>query len=154
MKNRVIRERYAALVALSQRVLPSPTAVHKVSALIATRFQRPYEGTEASRKAIILQHPTPEGWEGQELPPAIAEARQAALDEMLEQDTPVGKIPPLLRLSAADLPKAVKREGGDDNTAQLAQIVVLLGGLYVPGEAELALRVPLPGEDDAGQEPD
>lgn len=149
MQNRLIRQRYAALVTLSRRVLPSPTAVHKVSALIATRFQRPYEGTEAGLKQLIADHPTPDGWEGDGLPPQVAEARQRDLDALLDCDTPVGKIAPRLLLTADDLPKVLKREGGEDNTAQLAEIVVMLGSLYKPSEAELALRE----NADEGEEP-
>lgn len=152
MKNRIIRDRYAALVALSRRVLPSPTAVNKVSALIETRFRRAYDATEAGRKKIIEDYPTPAGWEADTLPPAVAEARQREADKMLDLDTPVGKVPGRLRLTQADLPKPLKREGGEDNTAQLAEIVVMLGSLYVPGDDELALRAPDGDADE--QEPD
>lgn len=150
MKNRLIRERYAALIVLSRRVLPSPTAVHKVSALIATRFQRPYEGTEAGLKKLIADHPTPDGWAGDGLPPFVAEARQRELDALLDLDTPVGKIAPRLLLTVDDLPKPLKREGGEDNVAQLAEIVVMLGSLYRLSEAELALRE----NADDGEEPE
>lgn len=150
MKNRLIRERYSALVALSRRVLPSPTAVNKVSALIATRFQRPYDATELSRKAAIEHNPTPEGWEGEGLPPAVAEARQKAVDALLDEDTPVGKISPRLLLTAADLPKVLKRDGGEGNVEGLAEIKVMLGSLYQPDAEELALRLQ---DDEDGEEP-
>lgn len=140
MKNRVLRERYAALLMLSRRVLPSPTAVNKVCALLETRFRRAYEATEASRKKIIADVPTPPGWEGEALPPLVAEARQEKLDALMELDTPVGKVPDRLRLRADDLPKPLKREGGETNVEGLAEIKLMLGGLYVLGDDELALR--------------
>jgi hypothetical protein len=147
MKNRLIRERYSALTVLSQRVLPSKTAINKVTALIATRFQQPYQATEAGRKKVIEDHPTPPEWDKDHLPPAIAEARQSAIDLFLEERTPVRKIPDTLRLTDADLPRALKRENGDANVEGLAQIIVMLGSLYVPGADELALRAGVDGEE-------
>lgn len=147
MKNQLIRDRYAALTVLSQRVLPSATAIHKVSALLGTRFKLPYDATEVARKTIIADHPTPEGWEKESLPPTIAEARQRAIDALMEEATPVRKIPDTLRLTSADLPKVLKREGGESNTEGLAQIVVLLGTLYVPSSDERALNAAAEGEE-------
>lgn len=139
MKNQTIRDRYAALSALAQRVLPTTLALNKVSALLATRFHRPYHATEVARKQAIADHPTPEGWEHTHLPPAVADARQRAIDELMAQATPVKAIPDRMRLTETDLPRALRREGGDANVQGLAEIIVMLGSLYVPSAEERAL---------------
>lgn len=148
MKNQTIRERYQALNALAQRVLPSATAITKVSALLDTRFRAPYEATETARKMVIAQYPLPADYEGENVPMAIAEQRQLAIDAMLEQSTPVKKIPDRLRLTSADLPKVLKREGGEGNAESLAQIIVMLGSLYVRSGEEVFQ------DDSQGEEPD
>lgn len=136
MKNQTIRDRYAALTILAQRVLPSPKGINKVATLIATRFQRPYEATEIARKNVIAEHPVPEGWDKDHLPTAVAEARQQAMDALMAESTPVKKIPDHMRLGSEDLPKALKRDGGESNVEGLAQIIVMLGSLYRPDASD------------------
>lgn len=137
MKNQTIRNRYAGLVMLSQRVLPTK-GINKVATLIATRFQRPYDATELARKNIIAQYPLPDGWDKDHLPPAVAEARQKAMDALMEESTPVKKVPDHLRLRSSDLPHVLRREGGESNVEGLAEILVFLGSLYVPDESDAA----------------
>lgn len=151
MKNSTIRERYAALTVLSQRVLPSRTAVNKVVALLTTRFEQPFRATELQRKQIIAQHPVPAGWDRPALPHDVAEARERSVEEMLACSIPVRAVPESLRLTAADLPVALKGEGGESNVAELASIVLALGSLYRMGDDEAKLRA---SDPDAGEEPD
>lgn len=141
MKNRLIRERYAALTVMAQRALPSATAVNKVTALITTRFRDPYCSTEDARKVILRDdYPLPDGFDGERLPVWIAEARQQAVDDLMEQSTPVRRVPDRLRLGPEDMPKALKGEEGWRNAESVADIIVNLGSLYVPGTDEKALR--------------
>lgn len=150
MKNQLIRNRYTALVALSQRVLPSPSAVNKVATLLVTRFEAPYRATETARKGVLARHPVPDSWDKPGLPEAVAQARQAEMDRLMEESTPVRAIPDALRLTMADLPRRLEREGGEKNVEGLAEIRVLLGSLYVPSAEER--RVMADASD--GEEPD
>jgi hypothetical protein len=150
VKNQLIRDRYAALSVLAQRTLPSPTAINKVSTLLATRFAPAFEMTEKKRKLVISMNRLPEGHDGDRLPIAIAEQRQAEVDAMLEDSTPVKLVPDRLRLTEADLPRVLKGEDGWKNAEGLASIRVMLGSLYVRSDEEKKL-------DDASseaQEPD
>lgn len=140
MKNKVIRNRFAALSLLSDRVLPTEIAVNKVSVLLRTRFHDAYEATEIGRKSILRDHPLPEGWDKEQLPAAIAEARQMAVDRLMERGQPIKKIPDTLRLTSADMPRVLKtKEDGERNVAGLAGIKVALGGLYKWSDEELGL---------------
>jgi len=152
MRNQVIRDRFAALTVLSQRALPSSTAQNKVDSLLA-RYEIPYNVTEKRKKLVIATSPVPETWDRDTLPMPIAEARQAAMDAMLEESQPVKKIPEHLRLTAADMPIALKGEKGADNVAGNAQIKRLLGSLYKPTTPE-ELQFAAPDEKDAGEETD
>lgn len=146
MKNSTIRERYAAIANLSNRVLPSPTAINKVAFLLA-RFKPLYEVTEEGRNKLIQQYPVPADWDNPVLPAAIAEARQKAMDELMAAGQPVKKVPEQLRITEADLPKALKREGGESNAEGLAGIIAMLGSLYQPSKEALALNVQTEGEE-------
>lgn len=148
MRNSIIRTRYAGLTLLTQRVLPSPTAVNKVSTLLATRFGPAYDATERSRKQILfVNHPLPPGYDEQIVPMGIAEQRQAAVDELMQQSTPVRKIADPLRLTAADMPRVLSRENGEDNAFGVAEIRVLLGSLYLRTSEELAIDERLEGDE-------
>jgi hypothetical protein len=127
VKIRYIRERHAGLALMQGRALPSPTAENKVSFLLADRFQRQYEVSEQRRKKLItIDHPCPED----ELPVAIAEARDKAWEAILDEDLPIKKIPEHMRLTKEDMPKAMKGEEGWKNGAGIAEIRRLLGPLY------------------------
>jgi hypothetical protein len=150
MKNQAIRDKYAALTVMSQRILPSASAINKVSTLITTRFEQPYQSTERSRKQALESIPVPPGFEGDEsdMPLTIREARTKAVEELLQQSQPIRKIPELLRLTAADMPKPLKRDGGEDNAAGVAMIRVMLGSLYKRGADEII------ADTDEGEEVD
>lgn len=152
MKHETIREKYGALSILSQRVLPSKTSENKFANLLH-RFTKPYKITEQHRKKAITDHPTPEGWEEARLPHAVSEARQRAVDEYMELSSPIGKIPDTLRLTNADLPQKLKREGGESNVEGLASLRVLLGSLYVPDEEYRMMNESTDGEESDEAEP-
>jgi hypothetical protein len=152
MKNQVIRERYAALTMLGGRILPSPTAINKVTTLLR-RFKSPYEATEAGRKSVIETVPLPDGWDKDTLPLEVAEQRQKAMDEYMEQDQPVKKIPEQLRLTMADMPKVLKRDGGESNVEGIAGIIVALGPLFVRSEEEKKLDVATEGFEEDEEAP-
>lgn len=139
MKNQLIRERYAALTVISGRTLPSLTSINKVEVLLSTRFIAGYEATERLRKKIMRDRQIPPDMEGERLPIGIAEARQAAMDDMLEESTPIKKVPERLRLTADDLPKILKGDDGWKNAEGIAGIRVALGSLYVRSDDAKAL---------------
>jgi hypothetical protein len=150
MKNQAIRDKYAALTILSQRALPSKTAINKVATLL-TRFQPPYEVTETARKIALNSFPLPDGFEGvgeHEIPLAIREARTTAVEALMEESQSVKKIPTAMRLTSADMPKVLKREKGEDNAVMLAQIRRMLGTLYLPAVDEVI------ADNEEGEEPD
>ena len=155
MKNRVIRDRYAALKVLAERVLPATTAINKVDALLR-RFEGPYKSTEKGRQKVINDNPVPSTWERDSLPLAISEARNVAMETLLDEDTFVESVPDHLRLTDADLPHVLKREGGADNVMGLAAIRRSLGGLYKPTttqEKEFLKKPQLkPGEKPAAEQ--
>lgn len=144
MKNQTIRDRYAALVMLSGRTLPSPSAVNKVTALIA-RFKAAFMATEEARNKLIAEMPVPEGWDKDTLPQSIAEARQKEMDAYMKESQPIPAIPDRMRLTEADLPRVLKREGGEDNVAGIANIISMLGSLYVPSAEAKSLNVKTEG---------
>lgn len=131
---------------MAARVLPSETAMNKVSTLITSRFAAAYEGTEMVRKQIIAKYPVPEGWASENPPEGITAQRDQEWDDYLTLATSIRKIPDRLRITKADLPKVLQRKDGEDNVAGLAQIKVLLGSLYVREGDEL--------DDTQGEEPD
>ena len=152
MRNQTIRDRFAALTVLSQRVLPGTTAIAKVEALLR-RFGPAYEVTEKRRKQVIQEFPVPETWERVELPAAIAEKRTVAMDRAMEEAQFIKKVSEHLRLTDADMPVTLKREGGSDNVAGLAHVKRLLGSLYKPTTPEeQRLAEDTAGEEEEGEE--
>jgi hypothetical protein len=151
MRNQDIRDRFVALTALSQRVLPSRTATNKVATLLATRFKEPWDEIERQRKHILfIDHPLPADYEGEndDLPAALREARQVAVDTLMAESTPVRRVPDRLRLTADDMPKALKGENGEVNAEGLASIRVMLGSLYVLSDDERELDEQLDGTEE------
>lgn len=148
MKNQSIRDKYSALSMLASRTLPSPTAINKVTYLL-TKFQKAFDATETARKKVIANCPLPEGHEGDRLPVAIAEARQAAMDRQMELHTPVGKVADTMRLTADDMPKVLKGDEGWRNAEALPAIKRMLGGLYVRRGDEIVPEVEGEEIDDA-----
>src|SRR6266568_420540 len=100
---------------MSQRVLPSPTSIDKVTVLLSTRFQTPYEATELGRKKVINDDPVADDYDKTALPQGIAERRQRAMDEYMEKEQGIRKIPDSLRLTMGDMPKILKRDDGEEN---------------------------------------
>jgi hypothetical protein len=136
MKNRIIRERFGALTALSQRSLPSSTAISKTTALLTSRFKPANEVIDRRIKDVYAEFPLPDGDEATALPIALAEKRQRAIDAILDESQPIRKIPDHMRLTAADMPKALTGTDGWKNNDELASIRVLLGSLYAWGADE------------------
>jgi hypothetical protein len=144
MKNALIRERATALAQMADRVLPSKTSVNKVATLLATRFKAALQDLEAQRLALVVQaHP----FDGDgELPPAIKEARELAFAALMEQSTPVRKVPDSLRLTADDMPRALASD--ESNGAGVAALRVMLGTLYVTSNEEKSIDEATEGEED------
>jgi hypothetical protein len=99
--------------------------------------------------------PLPTDADGDRLPVGLAEARTLAVENMLNLDTPVRRIPDTLRLTEADMPKTLKGDGGWKNAEGVAEIIVNLGSLYVLSDEERKLRSSVGKElepDDATDE--
>lgn len=138
MKIRVIRERTEALLAIAARALPSSTSENKVSFLLEDRFHRQYEVSERRRKQEVIEaHPAPDGVTEQSLPASLTEARGRAYEMLADEDLPIKKIPAQMRLTAADMPKALKGDDGWKNAVGLASLRRMLGPLYERTGAEI-----------------
>lgn len=146
MKIDVIRKRYAGLLGLAGRALPSGSSESKVHFLLSDRFEKPYLASEKRRKAIIAELPAPEGTTT--LTESLSEARQQAVDQLMDEDIPIRKIPDHMRLRASDLPKPLKGETGWKNAEGLAEIRSLLGSLYIREGEDIVKDVPEGFEDD------
>lgn len=148
MKNRVIRDRYAALTILSQRTLPSSSAINKVTSLLTSRFKPGNDVIERRIRDMYAAHPMPEDDASSVLPIALAETRSRAIEGVLDESQPIRKIPDHMRLTAADMPKALQGADGWKNQDELASIRVLLGSLYLWGPDEKL------ADSETGEEPD
>jgi hypothetical protein len=126
---RRIREIHQALTALSSRTLPSIAADLKVSARL--RELRPLvEDSDALIRRIRAQTPVPDGLTGSEIPMALVEARQRDIDAMLETTVEMEPLADARRITADDLPKALKSASGEENRAGLADIILNLDDYY------------------------
>lgn len=150
MKNRLITERYAALAELSKRTLASTTAINKVETLLR-RYKTAYDAIQRAINDVIEANPAPETWTRDDLPAALAETRKWAVEAILDDTTPIAKVPDFLRLTDADVPKILKKDGGEDNVRGLSGIKVSLGGLYIPTTDE---EKKFAGAVSEGEEPD
>ena len=127
--NKTILVQCAALLTLSVRTLPTLTSDLKVVALLRRYYQSPSAVIEGARDA--LRKRLPEGWLSDALPPDLAQEWTAFLAQT--QDLP--EIPDTLRLTADDLPKALKTGIGDANRQGVADLIVALGDLFVDAPA-------------------
>jgi hypothetical protein len=134
MKNRIIRDRFAALTVLSQRTLPSSTAINKVTQLLTSRFKPANEVIDRRIRESWADFPAAD--DADKLSIKVAEARSAAVEAILDESQPIKKIPEHMRLTAADMPKPLKGDDGWKNADELANIRVMLGSLYKLGSDE------------------
>lgn len=147
MKNRIIRERFAALTVLSQRTLPSSSAYNKVTALLTSRFKPGNEAIDRRIRDVYAQHPVADE-NATTLPIALAEARSRAIQAVFDESQSIKKIPDHMRLTAADMPMPLKGDDGWKNADEKASIRVMLGSLYAWGDDE---RI---ADNEAGEEGD
>src|SRR3990167_10912497 len=127
--NKTILVQHAALLVLSGRTLPTLASDLKVVALLKRYYRTPVSIIEGVRES--LKKRLPEGWTSNEFPSDLAAEWLAFLDQT--QDLP--EIPDTLRLTADDLPKALKTGLGDANRQGVADLVVALGDLFVDAPA-------------------
>jgi hypothetical protein len=133
--NRRLRTAVAALQALSTRTLPTIKSDLKVVARLR-ELAGPFEDCEKLIRKIREEHRAPDGYEGTELPVAVTEARQRDFDTLMGELVDVADVPTEKLVSEADLPRALKSGAGEENRAQLADIVLHLDWLFATTDEE------------------
>jgi hypothetical protein len=126
-----IEYQYGALDALSARALPNEASEDKVFTLLRRHYEDAHQIFMKRRNKAIEAHPVPKGHDDAEMPAAVRQARELAIQRLLDSTHDIPEVPASLILKPADMPRRdIKGEAGQLNKMSLAQIKHRLGFLY------------------------
>lgn len=126
-----IEYQYGALDALSQRALPTEGSEDKVFTLLRRHYEDAHQIFMKRRTKAIEANPVPADHDDAEMPAVVRQAREQAIQRLLDSTHDIPEVPAGLILTPADMPRRdIKGEAGQLNKMSLAQIKHRLGFLY------------------------